>query len=305
MNYAQRLHAAIRAKNSPLVVGLDPRLDRVPTEIRTAARDARGDDPAWITDALTTFCTGIIDAIEPFAPAVKPNIAFFERYHLPGLVAYANTVAAARARGLLVIGDVKRSDIGSTAEAYAEGHLGDALPELTDGRLTVDAVTLNPLLGTDSIRPFLDACRTRGAGLYILVRTSNPSATELQSLDTGGRTISQRIAELVEAWGAEAGIADGYSPVGAVVGATAPAELRALRSALPHASLLVPGYGAQGGTADDVAPAFDDDGVGAVINASRSICFAFEKRPDVPWRTAVADAARAAAEELDRVRRGR
>lgn len=309
MHYAERLHRAIDEKKSPLVVGLDPRLARLPASVVAAAREEHGEDAKWITEALHTFCRGVLDAVEPFAPAVKVNIAFFEQYHIPGLIAYGRVLADARARGFIVIGDVKRSDIGSTAEAYAVGHL-DSLDEAAqfgdDERLTVDAVTINPYLGSDCIQPFLERCKRLGRGIYILVKTSNPSSAELQDLWTADGRVSENTARLVTKWGALLEGIGAYDPVGAVVGATFPEELEAHRKNMPRAPFLVPGYGAQGGGAADVAPAFDAKGHGALINASRSVIFAYESpdRADVDWTTAVRDAAREAAAELDAVRHG-
>jgi len=309
--FAVRLHEAIASRKSPLVVGLDPRLDRLPHAVIEAARAKHGDHPAWLTSALKSFCFGVLDAVESHAPAVKVNIAFFEQHQLPGLLAYAAVVAGARRRGFLVIGDVKRADIGSTAEAYATGHLGPAPHGASDALmgLTVDAVTVNPYLGTDGVRPFVNAAVANGRGVYVLVRTSNPSSVELQQLETASDRISGHVADLVARWGGEAGLTEGYAPVGAVVGATFPEELARLRQRMPHAPLLVPGFGAQGGRIEDVRPAFASDGRGAVVNASRSIIFAYERRDeagatDDRWKNAVEEAARRAARELEAVRHG-
>ena len=292
-------------KKSPLVVGLDPKLDRLPPSVLDAARSQHGDRPAWITEALKTFCFGVLDAVAPHAPAVKVNIGFFEQYHLPGLIAYTAVVAEARRRKFIVIGDVKRSDIGSTAEAYAAGHLGPEPDEIRpEQRITVDAVTLNPYLGSDGILPFIHTATAQGRGIFVLVKTSNPSSIEVQDLRTRDGTICDHVARLVSNWGAESGIAGGYASVGAVVGATYPDELKSLRTVMPTTPFLVPGYGAQGGTDDDVRGAFDDRGHGAIINASRSILYAFDSHPGSgnAWEEAVAAAAKKAAEELEAVR---
>jgi len=317
-SYVCRLHQAIDRKKSPLVVGLDPRLDRFPAPLLEAARARHGESPAWVRAALERFCLGVLDAVADHAPAVKINIAFFEQYHVPGILAYATAVAEARRRGLLVIGDVKRADIGSTAEAYAAGHLGPGLT--ADDReeapgFTVDAVTLNPYLGRDGIAPFMDAAVKNKRGLYVLVQTSNPSSVEVQHLTTacpepsaegGDATVAERVADLVRGWGEEAGIENGWAPVGAVVGATFPEQLAALRERMPHTPLLVPGYGAQGGSAEDVRAAFDAAGHGALINASRSVIYAYANRPGSSdrWEEAVEAAAREAAAELEAVRHG-
>jgi orotidine-5'-phosphate decarboxylase len=309
--FARRLHEAINRKKSPLVVGLDPRLDRLPRVVIEAARAKHGAHPTWRTLALKTFCFGVLEAVESHAPAVKVNIAFFEQHHLPGLLAYAAVVAEARRRGFLVIGDIKRADIGSTAEAYAAGHLGPAPDGASEAlmSLTVDAVTVNPYLGIDGVRPFINAAVANGRGVYVLVRTSNPSSVDLQQLATDSGRVSGHVADLVSRWGEEAGLTDGYAPVGAVVGATFPEELAQLRQRMPHTPLLVPGFGAQGGRVEDVGPAFAADGRGAVINASRSVIFAHQDRPhaedsDDGWKSAVEDAARQTARELEAVRHG-
>lgn len=302
--YTRRLHAAIDRKKSPLVVGLDPKLDRFPASLLEKARAEHGEGSAWIRAALERFCFGVLDAVADHAPAVKINIAFFEQYQVPGVVAYAAVVAEARRRGLLVIGDIKRADIGSTAEAYAAGHLGPDQSE--QGSLSADAVTLNPYLGRDGIAPFVETAVEHGRGLYILVQTSNPSSVEIQHLDNEGTTVAERVADLVSGWGQDAGVDDGWAPVGAVVGATFPEQLAALRKRMPHAPLLVPGYGAQGGSAEDVRAAFDANGHGALINASRSVIYAYANRPgsESRWEEAVEAAARDAAAELEAVRHG-
>jgi len=305
MSFTQRLHKAVDQKKSPLVVGLDPRMDRFPASVLESARTQHGNRPTWILAALKTFCFGVLGAVAPHCPAVKVNIGFFEQYHVPGLLAYAAVVAEAKRLNLLVIGDVKRSDIGSTAEAYAAGHLGATPEEIRpEQRLTVDAVTLNPYLGSDGIIPFIRTASDEGRGVYVLVRTSNPSSVELQQLGAPGETVCDHVARLVSEWGMGAGLADGYASVGAVVGATFPEELKRLRSAMPSSPFLVPGYGAQGATASDVGAAFDENGHGALINASRSILYAFDRGPEKPgnWEEAVAAAAKSAAEELEAVR---
>lgn len=254
----------------PAVVGLDPRLEALPTQL------AAGAPPperllAFYREALAVLATQIA--------IVKPNIAFFERFGAAGFAAYETTCAIAREHGLLVIGDIKRGDIGSTAEAYADIHLQLA-----------DAVTLHPYLGTDSLAPFLARCRDHGKGVFVLVRTSNPSAAELQDLEVGGATLSDNVARLVDRLGVELAPDAAYSPVGAVVGATRPEDLRRLRALMPHAWILLPGVGAQGATVEDTAAAFDAKGHGGLISQSRSImqCFA---PSDGDWRDQLAAAA--------------
>ena len=302
--YADRLHAACRAKGSVACVGLDPRLDRLPDAVLNAASGPTRLDRA--ADAFERFCKGLIDAVAPLVPAVKPQSAFFEEYGPPGAAALSRVIAHARAAGLLVILDAKRGDIGSTAEAYAVGLLGGAEPADDDGPRPdlADALTVNPFLGPDTLSPFVEVARRRGAGLYVLVKTSNPGSQTFQGVTQDGRSVSARVAAEVERLSAESVAETGYGCVGAVVGATYPAELEILREAMPHAPLLVPGYGSQGGTAADVAAAFDGDGLGAVVNSSRGINFAFAAEPfsrqygDARWQEAAAAAAAAMNADL-------
>jgi orotidine-5'-phosphate decarboxylase len=291
--FADRLAAAVQSKRSALVVGLDPRIESLPLAIRRAAQDAVGEglSPRELAAAaIRLFDEAVIRQVAPYAVAVKPQIAFYERYGPPGLAAYEHAVTNARAAGLLVIGDVKRGDIGSTAEAYAEAHLtGDA---------AADAVTINPYLGSDSVAPFVTTAARVGGGAFVLVRTSNPSARELQDLPVRGRPLHEHVAELVNAWGVELRGECGYSSVGAVVGATVPQELERLRQLMPHAWLLVPGVGAQGATAADVAAAFDRSGLGALVNSSRGILYAFRDPAAVDWQSPIRDAARLLRDQL-------
>ncbi len=239
------------------MIGLDPRLDALPASILPDAAPAQ---------RIVEFYRRTLPVLAPHAPCVKPNIAFFEAYGSEGYRAYEQTCALAHEHGLLVVGDVKRGDIGSTAAAYAEGHFALA-----------DALTLHPYLGSDSVAPFLAACRPEvgGRGVFVLVRTSNPGARDFQDLLVDGEPLCDVVARMVTTWGAELPRAEGYSPVGAVVGATWPHELLRLRSLLPHSWLLLPGVGAQGGKVDDLAAAFDERGLGALVNQSRGVmqCF--------------------------------
>lgn len=277
-SFADRLVDAIRAKNSRVVVGLDPRLESLPPEFE---RTARG---------VLAFNREIVKIVGGLAAAVKPQIAFYEKLGIAGLEAYVETCRFAREAGLLVIGDVKRGDVPETAKAYAEAHFGP---------FAADALTINPYFGTDGIAPFVEAAKAAGGGLFVLVKTSNPSSKEIQDLDVGGRPLHAVVAEKTVAWGASFVGESGYSSVGAVVGATHPSEARRLREAMPKRFFLVPGYGAQGGTAADVAVCFEAGGLGAVVNASRSIVFAFEKKPGMPWREAVEQAARAMRDDIN------
>lgn len=291
--FADRLIEAIVSKRSFLVVGLDPRLAALPAHITETAMAQHGRTREGAAAAIVAFNRVIIEAVAPFAVAVKPQLAFYEVLGAPGLEAFAETVRMARAAGLLVIADGKRNDIGSTAEAYAEAYLGtprwgnDVL-----GEPVADALTVNPYMGSDSVQPFVAECE-RGAGIFVLVRTSNPSAAELQDLAVDERPLFERVAYLVDKWGASVVGECGFSAVGAVVGATYPEEAAKLRALLPKTLFLVPGVGAQGGSAADAAHAFASGGLGAVVNASRSILFAFQ---DPTVRAAVgSDIGRAAA----------
>lgn len=284
-SFPDRLEAAVRAKKSVLCVGIDPRLDKLPADVRAAAN---GD----AATALERFGLELLDLVAPHAACVKPNIAFFEAYGLAGLGAYRAILKGARTRGLLSIGDVKRGDLGATAEAYAQAHLS------AGADFEADAITVHGFMGGDSAAPLVDAAAKSSKGLFVLVRTSNPGAKDLQDLATDAGPVYERMAGLVRTWGAPHRGRDGLSLVGAVVGATWPRESRRLRELLPDAPFLVPGYGAQGATAKDVTAAFLPGGRGAVVNASRSVTFPTLESPDAPWRDAVVRAARAAQEEL-------
>ncbi len=297
-HFADRLMAEIERKQSQVVVGLDPRLDKLPATVCEAAYTEYGETPRAAADAIVAFNRAVIGAVAEHAVAVKPQIAFYERFGVEGVRAYAASVRAARKAGLIVIGDVKRNDIASTAAAYAAGHLGGVpggVPQSDD--FVVDALTVNPYLGLDGVAPFLEAAEPGGRGVFALVKTSNPSSADIQDLDCGGRPLYRRVAELVEQWGAAHRGGSGYSLLGAVVGATFPEELAALRRAMPHTPLLVPGFGAQGGGVSDVLGAFDEDGLGAVVSSSRGIILAWQRAPydrqygEANWQEAVAAAA--------------
>lgn len=290
MNYADRLDAAVRAKGAPSVVGLDPHLHLLPSEF-SAAHDPAA-TAAEVAADVERFLFEVIDAVHEHTPAVKPQSAFFEALGSAGAGVWERVVARAHGAGLLVIGDVKRGDIGSTAAAYARAFLTGG-PGIDPATLC-DAVTVNPYLGTDSVAPFLEACREADAGLYVLVRTSNPSSAELQA--QGDPPLMHRVAELVGAWGAELVGEAGFSSIGAVVGATHPDELADLRGRLPRTPLLLPGYGAQGAGAADVAGGFSDGLAGALVNSSRGVLFAGRERPD--WKDACREAAWALREDL-------
>jgi orotidine-5'-phosphate decarboxylase len=282
--FADRLAAAVSAKRSPLCVGIDPRLDKIPADVRKAAN---GD----AADALLRFGLEVLDLVGSIAACVKPNVAFFEAFGTAGMRAYAGILSGARARGVPTIGDVKRGDLGATAEAYAQAHLAHG------GEFEADAITVNAYMGGDSLAPLIETAARYGKGLFVLVRTSNPGAADVQDLETDGARVYERMAALVDRWGAPHRGRSGLSLVGAVVGATWPEQSARLRALLPSTPFLVPGYGAQGATARDVASAFLPGGKGAVVNASRSITFP-AAAGGVPWRDAVSAAAEAAREEL-------
>jgi len=296
-NFADRLDAAIRSKDSCLVVGIDPDPASLPPEIR----ERFGVGVAASAAALEAFGREVIDAVADTAAAVKAQAAYFERWGGAGIDALARVLAAARDAGLIAIADIKRGDIGSTAEAYADAYLGE-----TPGTVGphADAVTVAPLLGSDSIRPFLDRAREGGRGVFVLVRTSNPSASEIQDLPVEGRPLYERIADLVRLWGEPLRGACGLSAVGGVVGATNPAAAARVRSLLPEAFLLIPGIGAQGGKPEDLGPAFLPGGRGVIVNSSREVIYAFARRPGLRWRDAIRQAAIAARDALNRARRG-
>lgn len=285
--FFDRLDAVRSERETVLCVGIDPRPGRIPESFHQSA----GGD---IERLLGDFGVALLEHAGPHAACFKPQIAFFEQHGLAGLKAYARVVAEARNRNLLVIGDVKRGDIGSTAEAYAASHLEPG------SDFEVDALTLNPYLGADSLAPFVERAVANGKGLYVLVRTSNPGAKDLQelSLTEGSDRLFERTADMVATLGAECiSATTGLSAIGAVVGATSPEAGARLRERMPNTPFLVPGYGAQGGSASDVAVCFRSDGSGAVVNASRSINF--PPAPDGDWAAAVAQAAAAAKEDIN------
>lgn len=275
-----RLLEKIAEKQNPTVAGLDPKLSYIPEHIRAASYEKYGKTLAGAADALLTFNQGLIDALCDVVPAVKPQAAYYEMYGWQGVKALAETIAYAREKGLFVITDGKRNDIGATMQAYAAAHLG--ITEVESGSFEAfgaDALTVNGYLGSDGIDPLLTVCKERDKGIFVLAKTSNPSSGELQDrkLDSG-ETIYRAMGGMCEQWGEKLPGKYGYSGVGVVVGATYPAQLGELREALPHTFFLVPGYGVQGGAADDVAPAFDNSGLGAVVNSSRGIMCAWQKR---------------------------
>lgn len=278
MSFDRLIDGIIKTQN-PTVAGLDPKLDYIPDYIKEEAYSKYGKTLEGAANALLCFNKALIDALCDVVPAVKPQAAYYEMYGWQGMYTLQKTIEYAKQKGMFVITDGKRNDIGTTMEAYANAHLGftDVEGEKLEA-FGADALTVNGYLGTDGIKPLLKICSDRDKGIFVLVKTSNPSSGELQDQElTGGETIYYAMGNMCEEWGAELLGKYGYSAVGSVVGATYPEQLGELRTALPHTFFLVPGYGAQGGGAKDVAPAFDKNGLGAIINSSRGIMCAYKK----------------------------
>lgn len=284
----------IKEKNNPSVAGLDPVLAYVPQYLRESAYKEYGKNLRGACEAIWQFNKGLIDALYDVVPAVKPQSAFYEMYGLHGEEVLHRTIKYAKEKGLYVILDVKRNDIGSTAEAYSKAYLGKVdIDGIEEEPCPTDCVTVNPYLGTDGIKPFVDDCVKHGKSIFALVKTSNPSSGELQDLVAGDKKIYEHVAELVNKWNADTIGESGYGAVGAVVGATYPEQAAVLRKAMKQSYFLVPGYGAQGGGAEGVKPCFNEDGLGAIVNSSRGIMCAYKKGD---WsEEAFADAARAEA----------
>lgn len=273
----QKLIANIRKTNAPIVVGLDPMMGFIPEHITKAAFSAYGETLEGAAEAVWQYNKAIVDEIYDLIPAVKPQIAMYEQFGIPGLQVFKKTVDYCKEKGLVVIGDVKRGDIGSTSAAYATAHLGTV--KVGNSVLTPfgeDFATVNPYLGTDGIKPFLDVCREEKKGIFILVKTSNPSSGEFQDRLVDGRPLYELVGEKVAEW-ADSCMGDEYSYVGAVVGATYPEMGKVLRRVMPKSFILVPGYGAQGGKAADLVHYFNEDGLGAIVNSSRGIIAAHKQ----------------------------
>ena len=293
-----RLCEKILACKNPTVAGLDPKLDYIPDWIKEESFQRYGRTLAGAADAYLAFNKGLIDALCDIVPAVKPQAAFYELLGWEGVKVLKETIDYAKEKGMYVITDAKRGDIGSTMEAYAEGHLGHTLVDGVELRaFDGDSLTVNAYFGTDCVKPLLEVCRRDGKTVFVLVKTSNPSSGELQDQLIGDRPVYRVMGEMVNGWNEGAAGQYGYGPVGAVVGATYPRQLQEMRAAMPHVFLLVPGYGAQGGAAADVAAAFDSRGLGAVINSSRGIMCAWKKEGCDPR-----DYAQAARREAIRMR---
>lgn len=281
-HFTDRLIEAITKKGTPICVGLDPRLDHIPSFLAKRAIEKSGKSFEAAAEVFLEFNRGIIDAVFDLVPAVKPQLAFYLQYGSSGLRAFEATCQYAKEKGLIVIADAKSNDIGSTAEAYAKAFLGES--DVFGKKVSVmdcDALTVNPYLGYDGVKPFVELCRQKGKGIFVLVKTSNPSSGDLQNQMTkDGQANFELVAALLESWGADVIGQRGYSSVGAVVGATYPHELKKLRRVMPHTYFLIPGYGAQGGKAADVAAGFNADGLGALVNSSRDVIFAWQKVGD-------------------------
>lgn len=280
-NSADQLLLKIREKKNPCIVGLDPRVDQIPEHLKA---DKKGYDNPFeaVRDTLIDFNRLLIDAIKDIVPAVKPQMAFFEQYGSAGVQAFEATVKYAKQNDLIVIEDAKRNDIGSTVRAYANGHLGEVtmLDNSQRPSFNADFLTVSPFLGSDSLTPFIEVCKNFGKGLFVLVKTSNPSSGEIQDQVLANKaSVSETLAAYLNEAGRILLGEQGYSSLGAVVGANYPEQASRLRKIMPQTIFLVPGYGAQGGTADEVTPCFNEDGYGAVVNSSRGIIFAYQKEP--------------------------
>ncbi|MBR1876033.1 MAG: orotidine-5'-phosphate decarboxylase [Lachnospiraceae bacterium] len=275
----KRLIDEIIKKEAPIVAGLDPTLKMIPESIKKKAFEEKGETLEGASAAVWEFNRAIVDKIYDLVPAVKPQIAMYEQFGIPGLEAYKKTVDYCHEKGLIVIGDVKRGDIGSTSEAYATAHLGKI--RIGDSEVPVfdeDFATVNPYLGTDGVKPFTDVCKANDKGIFVLVKTSNPSSGEFQDRKIDARPLYEWVAEKVKEWGRVSMEGD-YSNVGAVVGATYPEQGERLRRLMPETFILVPGYGAQGASGKDLKGFFDKNRLGAIINSSRGIIAAYQKAP--------------------------
>lgn len=294
-----QLIANIKKTGAPIVVGLDPMLKYIPEHIQKKAFAEFGETLEGAAAAIWQFNKEIVDKTYDLIPAVKPQIAMYEQFGIPGLVAFKKTVDYCKAKGLVVIGDIKRGDIGSTSSAYAVGHIGKVqVGSKTYAPFDEDFVTVNPYLGSDGVNPFIDVCKEEKKGLFILVKTSNPSSGEFQDQMIDGRPLYELVGEKVAQWGEDC-MGDEYSYIGAVVGATYPEMGKVLRKVMPKSYILVPGYGAQGGKGKDLVHFFNEDGLGAIVNSSRGIIAAYKQEKYANYgEEAFADASRAAVEDM-------
>lgn len=274
MNAIDRLIDKIKETNNPTVMGLDPRYDMLPSCLtKKYPMNLEG-----IASAIIEYNKALIDETCDIIPAIKPQIAFYEMFGIPGMKAFEETCKYAKQKGMVVIADIKRGDIGSTAAGYSNAYLGKTkIGNIEESIFDVDFVTVNPYMGTDCVKPFIEDCKKYDKGLFILVKTSNPSSGELQDLKLeSGEEVYTNVAKLVEKWGEDLRGKYNYSSIAAVVGATYPEQLESIRKTAPHTFFLIPGYGAQGGKADDIAFGFDENGLGGIVNASRSLMCAYK-----------------------------
>ena len=294
-----QLVANIKKTGAPIVVGLDPMLNYIPEQVQQKAFAEYGETLEGAAEAIWQFNKEIVDKTYDLIPAVKPQIAMYEQFGLPGLAAFKKTVDYCKEKGLVVIGDIKRGDIGSTSAAYAVGNIGKVkVGSKTYAPFDEDFVTVNPYLGSDGVNPFLDVCKEEKKGIFVLVKTSNPSSGEFQDQKIDGRPLYELVGEKVAAWGSEV-MGDEYSYVGAVVGATYPEMGKVLRKVMPKAYILVPGYGAQGGKGKDLVHFFNEDGLGAIVNSSRGIIAAYKQEQYAKFGAEnFGDASRAAVETM-------
>ena len=294
-----KLVANIKKTGAPIVVGLDPMLSYVPEQVQKKAFAEYGETLEGAAEAIWQFNKEIVDKTYDLIPAVKPQIAMYEQFGIPGLQAFKKTVDYCKEKGLVVIGDIKRGDIGSTSEAYAIGHVGTVkIGEHIYSPFTEDFVTVNPYLGSDGVKPFLKVCKDTDKGVFILVKTSNPSSGEFQDRLIDGRPLYELVGEKVAEWGADC-MGDDYSYIGAVVGATYPEMGKVLRKVMPKSYILVPGYGAQGGKGKDLVHFFNEDGLGAIVNSSRGIIAAYKQEAYAKYGAEnFGDASRAAVEAM-------
>ena len=298
-----KLISKIQKTNAPIVVGLDPMMKFVPEHIQKAAFAEYGETLEGAAEAIWQYNKGIVDAIYDLVPAVKPQIAMYEQFGIPGLIAFKKTVDYCKEKDLVVIGEVKRGDIGSTSEAYAVGHLGKVqVGSKSYYGFDEDFATVNPYLGSDGINPFTKVCKEESKGIFVLVKTSNPSSGEFQDRIIEGKPLYEHMGEQVAKWGAACMPETGrYSYVGAVVGATYPEQGKLLRKVMPNTFILVPGYGAQGGKGADLVHFFNEDGLGAIINSSRGIIAAYQQEQYASFGGAgYADASRAAVIDMQK-----
>ena len=294
-----KLISNIRKTNAPIVVGLDPMLNYIPEHIQKKAFAEFGETLEGAAEAIWQYNKGIVDATCDLIPAVKPQIAMYEQFGIPGLIAYKKTVEYCKSKDLVVIGDIKRGDIGSTSAAYAVGHLGQVqVGSKKYAGFDEDFATVNPYLGSDGVKPFMDVCKEEKKGIFVLVKTSNPSSGEFQDRVIDGRPLYELVGEKVAQWGDEL-MGDGYSYVGAVVGATYPEMGKVLRKIMPKTFILVPGYGAQGGKGADLVHFFNEDGLGAIVNSSRGVIAAYKQEKYKEFGAEnYADASRAAVKDM-------